>query len=51
MVRVRTNQLLIIPVVRADTFQGLAAGILKEITGLQRGRVYAFHDYINLFEK
>jgi Fic family protein len=29
----------------------IAAGILKEITGLQRGRVYAFHTYINLFEK
>jgi Fic family protein len=29
----------------------IAAGILKEITGLQRGRVYAFHDYLNLFEK
>lgn len=29
----------------------LKAGILKEITGLQRGRVYAFQQYINLFEK
>jgi Fic family protein len=29
----------------------VTAGILKEITGLQRGRVYTFHNYINLFEK
>ena len=29
----------------------VTAGILKEITGLQRGRVYTFHNYIDLFEK
>jgi len=29
----------------------IKSGILKEITGLQRGRVYAFQKYIDLFEK
>ena len=29
----------------------IAGDVLKEITGLQRGRVYAFHNYLKLFEK